>query len=145
MRVLLDANIWISYLLTPSSGTISRVVEACFASSVTLVFPVELQSEFRNSVARSRYLSQRIPAEAVADLIDAVSTGALVPPPLTSPLDSVSRDVGDDYLVAYGLLYAVDLLVTGDRDLLVLGQIDALSIVTPTVFVKDYVSKQHLQ
>lgn len=136
MRVLLDANVWISYLLAPDSArTVTRAVELCFAPSVTLIFPVELQIEIRNSVQNSSYLQRRIPEEVLGELIQTVQAIAEVPPPLTVSPDAVSRDVGDDYLIAYGLLNAVDYLVTGDNDLLVLAEIDSLSIVTPAAFV----------
>lgn len=137
MRVLLDANIWISYLLAPNSAlTIIRVAEHCFLPSVTLLFPVELRAEIQNSVDKSAYLRQRIAAEIVTDLIHAVQGVAEQPPLLEDPPDRVSRDWGDDYLVAYALLYSIDFLVTGDKDLLILGQIDSLAIVTPATFAR---------
>lgn len=141
MRVLLDANVWISYLLAPDSArTIARVVELCFAPSVVLFFPVELQAEIRNSVQNSSYLRQRIPEEVVSELIQTVRAIAEEPPPLASDIESVSRDLGDDYLIAYGLLYTVDCLVTGDKDLLVLGRIDSLAILSPAAFVRRHSS-----
>jgi hypothetical protein len=46
----------------------------------------------------------------------------------------VTRDPKDDYLIAYALVGAADYRVTGDRDLLVLGQVDDVKIVTPRAF-----------
>lgn len=42
--------------------------------------------------------------------------------PLPFPFPAVTRDTRDDYLLAYASAYDVDVLVTGDKDLLVLSE-----------------------
>ncbi|MGB3307818.1 MAG: hypothetical protein WBA63_16645 [Thermomicrobiales bacterium] len=50
---------------------------------------------------------------------------------LHTPFPSVLRDRCDDYLLTYAKAYGVDVLVTGDRDLLVLRKLlDRPRIVT---------------
>jgi uncharacterized protein len=57
-----------------------------------------------------------------------------LPPPLEE-IAAYSRDPKDDYLVAYGVVNEADYLITGDLDLLVLGQVGDLQIVNPAQFI----------
>ncbi len=47
-----------------------------------------------------------------------------------------TRDKEDDYLMYAALVQKVDYLVTGDEDLLVLGQVKDVQILTPVTFYK---------
>lgn len=47
------------------------------------------------------------------------------------------RDPEDDYLLAYALVGKADYLVTGDRDLLVLGSVGKTKIVTAQQFLDE--------
>ncbi len=136
MKVILDANIWISYLLTPAEGrTITQVVEACFTADVELLVPQELIDEILENVQESSYLRTRIPRDVLQQLIKQLTLIATMPLPLSEELPTFSHDPDDDYLVAYGLGHEVDYLVTGDRHLLVLQQVEHLTIVEPRVFL----------
>jgi predicted nucleic acid-binding protein len=46
----------------------------------------------------------------------------------------VTRDIKDDYLLAYALVGRADYLVTGGEDLLVLGDVEGVKIVRPAEF-----------
>jgi len=54
----------------------------------------------------------------------------------TEPLDIV-RDPSDNHLVAAALQENCDYLVTGDNDLLVLGSINMVQIVSPADFLEQ--------
>jgi len=135
MRVILDANVLISYLLAPASArTVIQVVEACFAPDVTLLWPPELNAEVRAAVRRSAYLQEHISPDDLTTFLAALSTIAEPLPPL-SEIEAFSRDPQDDYLIAYGLIHAADYLVSGDNDLLVLARVQGLRIVKPSEFL----------
>jgi putative PIN family toxin of toxin-antitoxin system len=135
MRVLLDANIAISYLLAPqSSGTIAQTVEACFRSDISLLLPPELMDEILASVQASDYLRRQIPLVEAETLLNELVTIAEVPQRLTSS-QSFSRDPGDNYLIVHGLIEQVDYLITGDKDLLVLKQVESMLILSPLEFI----------
>jgi len=57
----------------------------------------------------------------------------VVAPPLPQP---VCRDPDDDAVLACALAAQVDLIVSGDADLLVLEQFEGIRIVTPAQAVK---------
>lgn len=137
MKVILDANIYISYLLVRHPGRIiTDVVEACLANSdIKIIFPQELRAELIETVQRKPYLRTHINPEAMDSLLQSLTSIAFVPTPLGELL-SLSRDPKDDYLLAHGLLESVDYLVTGDDDLLSLRKIDALNIVSAPSFWK---------
>lgn len=134
MRVLIDTNVWISYLMSrQGNSTVRQVVQYCLLGDVTLVMPEEVIEELRIS-ATYAHLAQRIAADELELLTRQIRTVALVPPALRSDSPSYSRDAKDDYLIVHAIEQDVDYLITGDRDLLVLGQIGTLTILNPKAF-----------
>jgi len=136
MRVILDANIIISYLLSrQEGGIIRRVVEACFLRpEIQLVFPQELRQELVDVWERKVYLHTRIPRHTLEAVLDRVAQIAEVPG-FVDAVPAQTRDAKDDYLIAYGIVEQVDYLVTGDEDLTILKQIRGLKIVDPVEFL----------
>lgn len=135
MRVLLDANLFISFLLFPKRDSPSGViVRAAILGEFVLLLPEELPTEFATRAREKPYLAKRIRPEEVEELVQILSDIAEMIPKITEPIPAVTRDPKDDYLIAYALVGAADYLVTGDQDLLVLGQVDDVKIVTPRAF-----------
>jgi putative PIN family toxin of toxin-antitoxin system len=140
MRVLLDANILISYLLptkaSKKSTTIHSIVDAGFAGKYTLVFPQELLLEMRKKIREKPYLTKHIRPEEMEQFLTLLtSVGALLTP-ITEEIPVVTRDAKDDYLIAYAMVGECDYLVTGDPDVLVIEKIGQLQIVSPAAFRK---------
>jgi len=137
MRVILDANIIISYLLSKrEGGVIRRVVEACFLfPEIQLIFPDELRYEVMSVWERKIPLQKVIPRQKLEDVLDKIVQVSEVPAAVEE-ITPHSRDAKDDYLIAYGLLERVDYLVTGDEDLTVLKQIQDLKILNPVEFLE---------
>jgi uncharacterized protein len=59
------------------------------------------------------------------------------PAPLGAP---VSRDADDDVVLATAVAAGAALMVTGDRDLLVIGRHNGIDIVSPRDFLKRFSS-----
>lgn len=138
MRVLLDTNLFISYLLTPPdrSGTIGRIVEAGFGGEFTLLLPEEVPRELGESIVAKPFLRDRIAADDLLAFIALLREVAELLPPIEEPYPAVTRDPDDDYLLAHALLAGADYLVSGDKDLLSLSPIEGLTILSPTDFAK---------
>jgi putative PIN family toxin of toxin-antitoxin system len=143
IRALFDTNIFISYLLpSKAGGAIEQILEAAFDEAFTLLIAEEVVQEFSAKVASKSYLRERISKEAADELMAAVLVVAEVIPGISngtgalsvSGFPVVTRDAKDDYLLAYALLGRADYLVTGDDDLLVLGEIEGVKIVPPAEF-----------
>jgi putative PIN family toxin of toxin-antitoxin system len=142
VKVLIDTNVWLSYLIPPSvPRAIATVVNACFTQDeIDVLVPCELIAELAAKVATKRYFRSRIPHATIDAFIQELSVLAEFAPPLEE-IPEYSRDPKDDYLVAYGVVNEADYVITGDLDLLVLGQIGKLQIVKPSDFVsilKEY-------
>jgi putative PIN family toxin of toxin-antitoxin system len=129
MRVVLDTNVLLSGLLWHGAphALIERVREGTLTLISSPVLLAELaeviaRPQFETILARSNTSRERSLAElrALADVIE--------PPPLAEP---VCRDPDDDAVLALAIAASVDLIVSGDRDLLDLKRFQGIAIITP--------------
>jgi hypothetical protein len=136
MRVLIDTNVFISYLLTShGSGAIQAIFDAWSQAAFTLLLPEALLDEILVTVTGRPHLSKRIPPNILEEFLATIKTFGETVPQITDPIPAVTRDPEDDYLLAYALVGAADYLVTGDNDLLTLnGTIPELRILSPRQF-----------
>jgi putative PIN family toxin of toxin-antitoxin system len=140
MRVILDTNIYISYLLssrqTEHTGVISTIVEAAFRQKYLLLVPEKSIEELMIKLREKKFLTERIAGHEAQAFVHLLQGIAEIVPPIESPLPKVTRDEKDDYLVAYALVYQADYLVSGDGDLLELTQIEEVKMIKPVDFVR---------
>ncbi len=135
MRVLLDANILISYLLsTREASPIRTVVKAAITGRYTLLLHEQIGAEVIRKVEEKSYLLERITAAEVEALFNLLQEVAENIPTVTEEIPPVTRDPKDDYLLAYALVGRADYLVTGDEDLLTLKEVGELKIISPRQF-----------
>jgi uncharacterized protein len=134
MRVLLDTNILISYLLSPKNSLVATIVEAGILGEFELLLPEDLLDELVAKVTTKNYLADRILPEEMRELVGILGEVCVTIPGITFRIPAVTRDPKDDYLLAYALVGQADYLVTGDKDLLVLGQVEDTKIVTARDF-----------
>jgi len=81
MRILLDANVLISYLLSPDPArAVAQVVELTLTDDVELVVPKELVTETTRSIGSSPYLRPRIPLHQLNAFLARLLDNALIPP-----------------------------------------------------------------
>jgi len=136
MRVLLDANIFISYLLNPNrKSPIVQVLKAGVRGEYTLLLPEALLDEFSQRVDSKPYLAKHVGSKDLERLNKILTSIAEIVPEIKSPIPAVTRDPKDDYLLAYALVGEADFLVSGDQDLLVLEQVGTVKIVAPRNFL----------
>ncbi len=138
IRALLDANLFISYLLSSTrlTSAMGAILAAAAEERFVLLFTAGVADEIVHKVAERRDLAARITPDEVADLLAALDEIAETVPRLTGPLPSVSRDPKDDYLIAHAVSASADYLVSWDKDLLDLRQIDGLKLVNPPQFLQ---------
>lgn len=136
MKVIVDANVLISYLLAKSDSNPFRVlIRAATDGTFQLFLSEKTIDEFSGSVARKPHLSKNITPEAVETFISLLRVIADVSPEPDDPIQIRTRDVKDDYLVAHAIRTEADYLVTGDKDLREFKHDRAFSIVTPATFM----------
>ena len=133
MRVLLDANVYISYLLTPyETGSIRVIFRAFEVGQFTLLLPQQLSNEIYEVVNKRPHLAHRIVPQRFNRFRDQLRSLAEIIPPIDQPIPRMTRDPKDDYLIAYAVIGEADYLVTGDKDLLAMAE--RYPIVTPATF-----------
>lgn len=127
MRVVLDTNVVTSALLW--RGTPYRLFQAIRqAPSIQLYASAALLEELADVLSRPSLAGRLtlIGCTAGDVLLDYISVVQIVEaPPLIRP---VCRDPDDDAVLALGLAAQAELIVSGDKDLLVLGQHEGVPI-----------------
>lgn len=132
MRVILDTNILLSGLISPT-GLPARVLDAWFDRRFVLITQELQLAELREVTRRPKLKALVRPAE-VGRLINQITRAAEIPAKF-APVQR-SRDPKDDFLLALCDAAKSDFLVTGDKDdLLSLKRHGATQIVTAATFV----------
>lgn len=136
MKILIDTNVYISYLLTQNpSHSINRTVDTAILSNHILLLPGELIHELVQTIGSKPFLAKRIDPIQFDRFLAILRLNADVLPPLNRSYPAIGRDPKDDYLLAHAILAGADVLVTGDRDLLVLDPLGSLRILSPQEFL----------
>ncbi len=122
MRVLLDANVYVSALLTANrpTGVIATVIQSGILGTFALVLPDDDVAELRRVTGAKPHLRRKLPPPVVAAFVETIRSVAEPAPALDETPPRVCRDPNDDFLVAQALRLSIDVLVSGDPDLLAL-------------------------
>lgn len=133
MRVLLDTNILISFLRSkrPSRSAVGAFIRAAIDERCTLLFVDGVIDELIEKLRLRPDLAARISHRDAARLITFLRVHSTVVERVLPPFLEVGRDRKDDFLIAHGIAASADYLVTWDQDLLVLGRVGDLRMVTP--------------
>jgi len=134
IRAVLDANVFITAVLTPS-GPSAAVLDAWRAERFALLVSPPILEEIARVLAypkiarRQRWSKQRI-MTFVGDLGDLaiVTAGAL-------RLSVIREDPDDDRYVECAVEGSAEYIVSGDRHLLTLGSYRNVEIVSPRAFL----------
>ena len=129
MRAVIDTNVLLSGLLW--HGAPHALIEQARTGALTLVSSPALLAELAEVAARAKFQvalvrSNTNPEQMLAQV--RLLAEIVDPPPLPAP---VSRDPGDDAVLALAVAAQPDLVISGDADLLVLGAHAGIPIVTP--------------
>jgi putative PIN family toxin of toxin-antitoxin system len=132
LRVVLDTNLLVSYLLTQGM-TISRIIDSWENGDIAVLCSPAIFEELVEVVQRPR-LRQHMTASPQA-LIDLLLAEAIQTPGKLT-MAGANRDPKDDKFLECALEGEADYIVTGDEDLLTLTQFHGIPIVRPFDFVK---------
>ncbi len=133
LRVVIDPNVFVSAVISPD-GVPGEVVRAALARKFHLVVSATLIGELSDVLSRPK-LRPYIDAEQARTLVDSIHGVAEL---LDAPTSTGSRvrDADDEYLCALADAAAVDVLVSGDRDLADAALITAM-VMTPRAFLDE--------
>lgn len=144
MRALIDTNLLINNLLSPAPTTSATGVlfQAALRGSFTLLLTVGVMEELDRKLRDDPGLAKRLPRADADDLIAILSIVAEIVPLQPEPYPEFGRDRKDDFLIAHSVVARADYLVTWDKDLLdlrevegVFKEIEGVRIVTPPEFL----------
>jgi putative PIN family toxin of toxin-antitoxin system len=126
---VIDTNVLIAGLLW--RGPPHRLLEHVRAGTVSLVSSPALFAEFSNVLGRSKFdaILTRANTSRERSLAELQRLAEVVdPPPLPQP---VCRDPDDDEVLALAIAARVELIVSGDNDLLSLSSFRGIPILPP--------------
>ena len=130
-KVILDTNLWISYLINNSLNELDNLIKS---NKIKLVFSVELIKEFNDVVKRPKF-KKYFNSKDILRLLELFDDyGILVD--VKSNLD-LCRDQKDNFLLNLAVDSKSDFLITGDLDLLILERIDNCKIIQYSNFLKE--------
>lgn len=129
MRAVIDTNVLLAVLLW--RGPPHALLEQVRAGTLSMVSSPALLAELADVIGRAKFdailaktqTSRERSLAQVRQLAEVVE-----PPPLPQP---VCRDPDDDQVLALALAAKVDLIVSGDNDLLSLGSFEGIPILAP--------------
>jgi putative PIN family toxin of toxin-antitoxin system len=128
MKVVIDTNIWISYLL---GSLLQGMDEKILSKEIKVVVSEEMLKEISEVSSRPKF-KNIFTAKRIKELFSLLDSYAIVVSP--SQKVNVCRDGKDNFLLEVALEGEADYLVTGDEDLLVLDPFHNTKIVKPKDF-----------
>ena len=123
-KVVLDTNLWISFLISKKLDTIDELL---LRGKITLLFSTELIEEFINVASRPKF-KKYFAKEDIGKLLSFFDIyGELIR--INSSV-KICRDFKDNFLLNLAIDGKADFLVTGDVDLLSLKEIENIPVLT---------------
>ena len=133
VRVVIDTNVFVRYLLRPCAATRRLIEDLWLEDKIIVVSSPELFVELRQVLDRETIRAYIHPEEGLV-LLETLQSKAEFLLPL-GEVPAYSRDPKDDKFVACAIAARAAFLISEDRDLLALGSIGEIQILTPYVFV----------
>lgn len=128
-RIIIDTNLWISFLIT---NDYSKLDDLLFSKNCLLVFCPELLNEFLAVAQRPKFRrffsTENI--ESILETIEEFAEFIEIKSTVT-----ICRDTKDNFLLSLSIDGNADYLLTGDKDLLELNQIENTVITSITDFL----------
>lgn len=128
MKVVVDTNVLISAFVF--GGNAERVLEKSLAWG-ELVCSTFILTEL------TRVLTEKfnVPADKVSGILETLNQVVLLTEPNT-PFPDLCRDPDDNNILQLAESANADFLVTGDKDLLILGSFRNIPILSPAAFLQ---------
>ena len=135
-RVVIDTSVWIHYLSRPGAAIRTIVEEMWLGEELVVVASPELVEELELVLARPA-MQALIPVEVAQVLLDLVAERVELLPAL-GKIPALTRDPKDDKFVACAVAAGSDYLISLDKDILVLGELMGVKMVTPVGFIENF-------
>jgi len=130
-RVIIDTNLWISFLLTKDFSKFDRILSE---ELLTLLFSEELLEEFLEVAKRPKfrkYFSMPDLHELLTQIKDRAEFI------IVNSVTNICRDPKDNYLLSLAKNGKATHLITGDKDILDIKMFGKTKILTLTAYLAD--------
>jgi putative PIN family toxin of toxin-antitoxin system len=134
IRAVVDTSVLIRYLIRPSAAIRELIEVHWLGDHVQMVTAPELVKELEDVLKRDTIQALIHPQEE-RTLLDAICLKAEFLPPL-GRVPPYTRDPKNDKFVACALAGDARYVVTVDKDVLALGTLSGVQVVTPEEFVR---------
>ena len=139
MKVVLDTNILISALISPS-GTPNQIYSAWLAGSFTLITSERQLAEFKDVCSRPQ-IRKFIKSTEVGNFVNAIRKRAQILEGYES--SDVSSDPDDNYLFGMAFTAGAQFIVSVDREhVLSVGKVKSVQAITPNAFLQQFKPKR---
>lgn len=125
MNVILDTNIWVSFLFGKQLHTVADLFSN---ENIHVYVSQQLIAELTSVLARPK-IRQHISDQSIEAMWSLMREKCLPVEDYPSA-DSIVRDAKDVYLLTMAQAIPADYIVTGDKDLLVLGKYNGTTILS---------------
>ena len=137
MKVLLDTNIWISGLLW--GGKPRQIIQLAQQKQIFLYSSELLIKELQATLAYPKLQRRLVTLEISAEeLLKEISRMIVIIQPVSLSSIPELRDSKDKIILEAAVSVPVDVIVSGDEDLLVLEKFQEIPIVTIKDFLDNY-------
>jgi len=128
MKVVFDTNVLVSAFV--SEGVCSKLLGRARRGQFQLITCSFILKEFEQVLLKNLSATKGETKQALRILTEAVS---IISPPAQA-VSRICRDPDDDNILSCSKAASADFLVTGDSDLLDLGEFQGIRIITPRDF-----------
>lgn len=136
MKVVLDTNVWVSAWLW--RGIPGNMIRLGRTGEITICTSEPLLAELENTLSYEKF-EQKIQSLNFTKERLMIGTRELSKIYVISELNLLElRDPDDSIVLATAIAAKADVIITGDRDLLVLAEYQGINIMTTTDFLQRY-------
>ncbi len=130
MKVVLDTNVIVSALLTPS-GNASRILDLVIRGDLALLFDDRILTEYRKVLLRPKFGFVAGDVDLVISFLESAGTKIV-----SSVLDEPSVSLDDVQFLEVAVTGAVDVLISGNKKHFKMKTKRNLRIMNPTEFME---------
>ena len=132
MRIVVDTNVFISGVFF--AGVPYQILDAWRCGIVQIAVSPQILDEYHRV---GKVLAREFPSIEIEPWLGVLTAESIrVDPPTMR--EQVCRDVDDDKFLALAAAGRADALISGDRDLLVLGSHEGVPVLTPSQFLERF-------
>lgn len=133
LRVVVDCNVYVSLLI---GGSMVDLRDHLLSDTVELILSRKLITEIEEQTTKTKFAKYFTPDQAAALVQLLLEIGELREDQTLGA--AISRDPDDDYLLALAKKVKADVLLTGDKDLLILAKHGRTRILSPVAFRREH-------